>query len=84
MARRLAPHLFAARLRFHGNGRWERDADGNWNLRRFNIAEFEVLDDAPLHEIVARLRQVPGNGWMEIDDPYVESQRLRQGPDEAH
>jgi hypothetical protein len=84
MARRLAPHLFAATLRVHGNGRWERDAEGNWNLKRFNIAEFEVLEDAPLSEVVARLRQVQGCGWKEIDDPYTELQHLRQGPEEAH
>lgn len=84
MARSLAPHLFASTLRVHGNGRWERDAEGNWNLKRFNIAEFEVLEDTPLSEVVARLRQVQGSGWKEIDDPYAELQRLRQGSDEAH
>jgi len=84
MARRLAPHLFAATLRVHGTGRWERDAEGSWNLRRFNIAEFEVLDDAPLSEIVARLRQVSGCGWKDIEDPHAELLRLRQGMDEAH
>jgi len=84
MARRLAPHLFATRLRVHGNGRWERDEEGNWNLKQFNITEFEMLDDAPLREVVAHLRQVPGNGWQEIDDPYTELQRLRQGLEEAH
>lgn len=83
MARRLAPHLFAGRLRVHGNGRWERDEEGNWNLKRFNITEFEVLDDAPLSEVVARLRQVLGNEWQEIDDPYIELKRLRQELEEA-
>jgi predicted XRE-type DNA-binding protein len=84
MARRLAPHLFAGTLRVHGTGRWERDAEGAWNLKRFTIADFEVLEDAPLSAVVERLRQVPGSGWKEIDDPYTELQRLRQGPDEAH
>lgn len=84
MARRLAPHLFAGTLRVYGTGRWERDAEGNWDLKRFNITDFEVLEDAPLSAIVARLREVPGNGWKEIDDPYAELQRLRHGSDEAH
>jgi len=53
------------------------DGDGSWNLKRFNIAEFEVLDNAPLREVVAHLRQVPGNGWQEIEDPYAEVRRLR-------
>jgi hypothetical protein len=84
MARRLAPHLFTDTLRVHGMGRWERDADGVWNLKRFHIAEFEVLEAAPLSAVVELLRQVPGSGWKEIDDPYAELQRLRQGPDEVH
>ena len=84
MACRLAPHLFTAALRVHGTGRWERDGEGAWILRRFTIGNFEVLDDAPLSNVVARLRQMPGSGWKEIDDPFAELQRLRQGPDEAH
>ena len=84
LARKLARHLFTDTLRVQGTGRWERDAEGDWNLKRFNITEFEVLEDTPLSGVVARLRQVPGSGWKEIDDPYSELQRLRQGPDEAH
>ena len=84
MARRLAPHLFTGTLRVHGTGRWERDAEGTWNLKRFSIADFEVMEDAPLHAVVERLRAVPGNGWKDVEDPYAELQRLRQGPDEAH
>lgn len=84
MARRLAPHLFSGILRVHGTGRWARDAEGQWLLRRFNISDFEVLEDAPLSAVVARLRQVPGSGWKEIDDPHAELKRLRQGSDEVH
>ena len=84
MARRLAPQLFTSTLRVHGTGRWERDAEGTWNLRRFSITDFQVLEDAPLSAVVTRLREVPGSGWKEMDDPYAELRRLRQGPDEAH
>ena len=84
LACRLAPYLFTATLRVHGTGRWERDAEGVWILRRFNIADFEVLDDMPLRAVVARLRGLPGNGWKAMDDPYAELQRLRHGPDKAH
>lgn len=84
LARELAPHLFGETLRVHGTGRWERDADGQWALKRFNIAHFEVLDDAPLTELVGRLRQIPGNGWKDMEDPYSELKQLRQGPDEVH
>jgi len=82
MARNMAPHLFAATLRVYGTGKWERDADENWTLKHFDIANFKVLDDTPLDELVKHLRKVPGNGWKDINDPYAELQRLRHGIDE--
>ena len=62
-----------------GEGRWEREANGQWNLIRFDISEFEQLDDAPIDEVVRRLREVEGSGWRQSDDPLAEIQRLRHG-----
>lgn len=84
MARRLALHLYEAPLRVHGTGRWERDAEGAWQLKRFDIADFETLDDSPLSVVLARLRRVPGNDWRAVENPYAELQRLRHGPGEVH
>lgn len=83
VARRLAVHLYGPPLRVHGNGRWERDADGCWVMKRFNITSFDVLDDAPLGEVAQRLRDVEGSGWKEIEDPTAELRHLR-GLEEAH
>lgn len=83
VARRLAIHLYGPPLRVHGNGRWERDADGCWVMKRFNITSFDVLDDAPLGEVAQRLRDVEGSGWKEIEDPTAELRHLR-GLEEAH
>ena len=77
MAKRLAVHLYGPPLRVHGNGRWERDADGCWVMKRFSITSFDVLDDAPLAEVVRRLRDVEGSGWKEIEDPAAELRHLR-------
>lgn len=82
MARRLAVHLYGPTLRVRGDARWERDADGVWSMKRFNITEFDELDDAPLGEVVARLRSVEGGGWKDIDDPSADI-RLLRGLDEA-
>ncbi len=79
VARRLAPNLFGATLRVHGEGRWERDLDGNWNLLRFDIRDFEPLDDVPLGEAVERLRAVQGSGWQRVSEPARELHRLRGG-----
>ena len=83
MARRLAVHLYGPPLRVNGNGRWERDADGRWVMKRFNITSFDVLDDAPLREVAQRLRDVEGSGWKQIEDPSAELRHLR-GLEEAH
>ena len=79
VARRLAPSLFGAILRVHGEGRWERDQEGKWNLLRFDIRDFEPLDDVPLGEAVRRLRAVKGSGWQRISEPARELHRLRGG-----
>ena len=83
MAKRLAVHLYGPPLRVHGDGRWARDADGCWVLKRFNITSFDELDDAPLGEVAQRLRDVEGSGWKEIEDPTAELRHLR-GLEEAH
>lgn len=79
VACRLAPNLFGAILRVDGEGRWERDQDGNWNLLRFDIRDFKPLDDVPLGEAVKRLRAVKGSGWQRISEPARELHRLRGG-----
>ena len=83
MARRLAPHLFGPVLRVRGEGRWVRTDEGRWNLLRFDIRDFEVLDEADLGEVVQRLRAVEGSGWKKIAQPARELHRLRGGTDES-
>ena len=84
MARRLAPYLFGGTIRVQGNGRWKRDADGNWVLLRFDIKHFEVLDDTPLPKVVGELREVPGSGWGRIKDPLTELRHLREETEHDH
>ena len=69
MAMRLAVHLFGPTLRVRGDGRWERDADGRWSMQRFNIESFHKLDDAPLSEVVERLRRVEGSAGKTSTTP---------------
>ena len=70
MARQLAPYLYGTTLRVQGEGRWERDAEGAWLMKRFNITGFELLDDAPLGEVINQLQNVEGSGWKEVIDPH--------------
>lgn len=81
MARQLAPHLFGPPLRVRGNGRWVRQHDGSWELLRFDVKDFECLDDRPLTAVVAQLQQTEGSGWPDIRDPATELSRLRDPDD---
>lgn len=84
IAKMLGQHLFEPELRFHGMGRWHRDDAGDWILDRFTITGFDVLDQQPLGDVVAHLRDVPGNAWRGVEDPWDELERLRGAEDEAN
>lgn len=71
-ARRLATHLFGPTLRVRGIGSFVRGGDGTWELRRFKIEGFDVLDDLTIGEAVQRLRALPGTRWGEAEDPVRE------------
>jgi len=77
LARRLAKHYDAAVLRVTGSGSWMRLATGAWLMRSFEIKDFEVLDDAPLTEVIRRLHSVEGAEWG--DDSVGDLARLRSG-----
>ena len=77
MARDLAPHLYGPVLRVHGDARWERNSDSQWLLKRFNIKEFEELEDVSVSEVVDRLRRIEKSNWKNIEDSAGELQRLR-------
>jgi len=78
----LGRYLFHCELRILGEGRWTREADGTWTLNRFTIQRFEVLDNAPLSAVVAKLREILGSGWREVADPRSELMGMRKYDDE--
>jgi hypothetical protein len=76
MARRLAKHMFEP-IRIFGVGRWFRDADGQWTLKKFRLQSFAALEAEDLMEATTRLRQVEGGDWGTIDDPMAVLRNLR-------
>lgn len=48
-------------------------------MRSFEITDFELLDDAPLADVIKRLHGVQGSEWG--DDPLADLARLRTGED---
>lgn len=79
MAREMGRLIYGPTLRLHGNGRWTRTENGEWNLDRFTVTSFEILDDTPLSSAVAGLRRVEGNDWKNTDDPEARLHELRYG-----
>ena len=78
IARRISVHYPTGDfLRVWGSGRWMREEDGAWSMERFDIREFEPLDEASLPAVIKKLRTVQGAEWG--DDPVGDLHRLRKG-----
>jgi hypothetical protein len=78
MAREIAPYLFSTFIRAEGIGRWHRDGDGQWVRDRFTIHSFKKLKEAPLSEVVSRLRAIPSE-FAKMEDPLRELCMERRG-----
>lgn len=77
LARQLAVYLFDQPIRVVGNGQWRRTPERKWELEKFEIKSFVVLDAALLEQVINELRQVEGNPWNEMDDPQAELRKLK-------
>lgn len=84
IARVMAKHLAGPTLRVFGTGSWNRTEAGVWELKLFRVREFEVLEAAPLPEVIERLRTVPGNGWLEMEDPHQALADFRRDGETFH
>jgi hypothetical protein len=54
-AKDLAKHLFEP-VRLFGMGRWDRGADGEWNLAYYFVDRFDPLEESSLSKAVIALR----------------------------
>lgn len=83
LALELRHHLFGETLRFHGTGIWYRQAGGEWELRKFKVISFDVLEDTPLQDVIARLRSAPSD-LRRLDDPSKQLLEDRHGSESKH
>jgi len=77
-ARALAHEIFGPTVRVNGTGKWKRTEGGEWFVEDFQISDFEVLDDAPLGDVLREVHQIHSK-WQEQDDPHAEIARIRNG-----
>lgn len=67
VARDIARHLYGAHIRVSGTGTFERDPDEGWQMTRFRISTYEVLDDKDLVDTVTALRAITKRVGMDDD-----------------
>jgi hypothetical protein len=84
IARRLGQHLFDKTVRVNGTGRYTRYENGIWELISFKISDFEILDDAPLLEVINKLRSVKGSKLNMGPEGIAELLAMRSSGDNEH
>jgi hypothetical protein len=63
IAKELGKYLFEP-VRLYGEGRWERNVEGMWNLTSFSVDRFDVLKETSLSKTILALRGLMGE-WKE-------------------
>lgn len=71
LARALGPHLFGGELRLFGSMVWAINSIGKWDLEKFHISRFEILEEDTLLDAVTRLRSIKGGDWESLKDPWA-------------
>lgn len=84
VAQELGQFLLSEPLRFYGLGTWYRFGSGEWELRRFKIDSFEVLDETKLSDSFQKLRSVEGSLWSQISDPIKKLLDERHNSEDAN
>jgi hypothetical protein len=82
MARQLKAFLYEDEIRLHGQARYRRNEDAKWELVSFKIVSYEKLNNAPLSQVITKLRGINGGEWKKMEDPWGTLLRMRH-EDEA-
>lgn len=83
LALELRHHLFGETLRFQGAGTWYRHSNGEWELKAFKVAAFEVLADPSIVDVVSHLRSTPSE-LSRLEDPVRQLLEDRHGKESRH
>lgn len=80
IARQLRHHLFDF-VRLTGTGRWVRLEDGTWELKDFDVRNFEVLDEESLADVIQKIRNLPNNPLKDNPPSLTDILNLRSEDD---
>lgn len=81
IVKQLGPRIWGNPVRVHGKGKWIRNEQGVWELQYFDIYSVEDLDETTLLNAVSKLRAIPNNALLSLEDPLSEMQKIRDGGD---
>lgn len=73
----LAPYYLRSPIRVHGHGRWFRDEDGEWAMKRFTITDFKALKTDRFRDILGRIRAL-NTDLVGLKDPVSEFVDMRR------
>ena len=79
LAQQLGAYFLNGTLRFYGTGTWYRQGNGAWELSKFKIDRFDVLESEKLADTIGKLREVPGSEWSNVADPVQALLENRHG-----
>ena len=82
-ARRLAKHMYEP-VRVFGTGRWLRDQEGKWLLKKFKVESYTVLATNDLKDAIDKMREIKGSEWNDMDDPIGALKLLRDKGNGLH
>jgi hypothetical protein len=77
-AKDIAQHLFSSVIRATGHGRWRKMENGDWQVERFIIEDFEPVKVSDFDEAVSKLKSIDA-AWKRADDPLAELEAIRNG-----
>jgi hypothetical protein len=71
-------------IRLHGIATWSRDETGKWHMDKFKAQSYdpEPLISETFEATLNALKDVPGNKWNDLKDPFGELRKIRHGDDE--
>lgn len=82
-ARRLARHMYEP-VRLFGTGRWLRDEEENWILKKFKVESYNDLAANDLNDAIDQMREIEGSEWNDMDDPIDALKALREKGNGLH
>lgn len=80
---RLAKHMYEP-VRVFGTGRWLRDEEGKWVLKKFKVESYSVLAADDLKDAIDQMRETEGSEWQDMDDPISALKALREKGNGLH